>query len=445
MPIRAPIGALVGALLLLAWLGSAAAQVRIDPWQGADVAFVTPAGRLAVTAAGRGGDAQVRLLGDEDRRYQFPAWSPQGDRIAAIGSGADDGAVQVFAADGSRRTLYAGGPTRAPFYLYWSPDGGTVSFLSGHPEGGIALRLAPTAAGDPDGAGNGERADGAALEPFALGSPFYWQWTADGDRLLLHSGLAGPRARFGFSDADADTLAVNLDTPGFFQAPALSADGRFLAYGTLGSGGVRRLTVRPLVDAGGIDEAGEVRQLNHQGLVALGWSPREPRLAFTAPPVPAPHFFGPLMLLDARDGLLEEVDPGPVLGFFWSPDGRHLAYLTPRGRGGGAQAGAGAELQRVVRPAQAGATLLRLKVVRVTVPSPTPRTLASFTPTPLFLTQFLPFFDQYALSHRLWSPAGDALVLPMLDEARRSWVTVVDLSGRRQVLAEGDMPFWRTP
>jgi TolB protein len=54
----------------------------------------------------------------------------------------------------------------------------------------------------------------------------------------------------------------------------------------------------------------------------------------------------------------------------------------------------------------------------------------------------LPYFDQYALSHRLWSPDSSALVLPIQvqDEAR---IFVVPVSGGQpQEIAVGDMAFW---
>jgi TolB protein len=68
--------------------------------------------------------------------------------------------------------------------------------------------------------------------------------------------------------------------------------------------------------------------------------------------------------------------------------------------------------------------------------------LHSWRPTQLFLEQFLPFFDQYALSHLIWSPTSDALVLPVqLDEA--SHITVVPLGQTpSRVLDSGAMPAW---
>ena len=61
--------------------------------------------------------------------------------------------------------------------------------------------------------------------------------------------------------------------------------------------------------------------------------------------------------------------------------------------------------------------------------------------SPLFLNQYLPFFDEYARSHRLWSPASDALVVPVL-EAGRSVLTVYGLDGSVRTLGPGDMPVW---
>ncbi len=66
-----------------------------------------------------------------------------------------------------------------------------------------------------------------------------------------------------------------------------------------------------------------------------------------------------------------------------------------------------------------------------------------FSPSRQWLGQFLPFFDQYARSHRVWSSGGDAVVLPMRDADGLPVVTVVGLDGTTSVIGRGDMPFWR--
>jgi TolB protein len=93
------------------------------------------------------------------------------------------------------------------------------------------------------------------------------------------------------------------------------------------------------------------------------------------------------------------------------------------------------------QPAQRGRPALRLWVVDVASGQQQP--LLSFRPSAIFLSQFIPFFDQYALSHRLWSPASDALVLPMMDGNGNSAIHVVSVESSEVTrVAEGTMAFW---
>ncbi len=66
--------------------------------------------------------------------------------------------------------------------------------------------------------------------------------------------------------------------------------------------------------------------------------------------------------------------------------------------------------------------------------------IAIFEPTRSFVEQFLPFFDQYARSHRVWSPASDALVFSVLGPDGVGTVTRFGLDGSVTPLAQGEMP-----
>jgi TolB protein len=74
--------------------------------------------------------------------------------------------------------------------------------------------------------------------------------------------------------------------------------------------------------------------------------------------------------------------------------------------------------------------------------------ITTFEPVDIFVNQFLPFFDQYAKSHRIWSPDSNALVLPMLGFRNTgeptAYVHVVSTDWRvpKRVIAEGLMAFW---
>lgn len=385
------------------------------------LAFIDSYGQLATIAAD--GSNLRTLTAREDEIFQFPAWSPLDDRIAVIGASRDGGTLYVAEDSdaGVLEPLYTDAQ-QAPFYLYWSPDASTISFLANHPEASIALHLADVTAGE--------------SRLHAFGSPFYWQWSADAQDMFVHTGLTGDGAKLTFlgtEPAGDDALAnsKNVDTPGLFRAPGLSASGDYLAYAKRNPVGISQVIIQNHPD----NDSAVNRELNHEGLSAFAWSPTRDLLAITSPEIASPHSFGPLRIIDATTGDLETVTDDTVLAFFWSPDGQYLAYFTPvRARGDGV-ANAGDEFY-----AQTGNILFDVLVVDVaTLES---RYLYSFTPTQVFVGQFLPFFDQYALSHRVWSPDSDALALSVVEDGRAQ-VAVVPLEGSPQLIAEGTMPFWR--
>lgn len=420
-------GLLVASLVtLLVGISAGVAQCAAPcPELTSRIAYVTPFGQLAVVDPSAG---EPRLISPVGVTYQFPAFSPDGTRIAAIGVADGEGMVSIFGGPETRQAYRSA--AEPPIYLYWAPDGASLSFIAARPESGLGFHIADL--------------DGTA-RLVATGSPFYWAWDHDAASLLAHVGLTGEGSRLAFADPDTGIAEGDLDPPGFFQAPGISPSGRFIAYATVAPGGDRRVVVasHPFV-------AGEVvrREFSHQGFAMLGWNPVSDVVAVMSPPQAAPHWFGPIQVLDAADGLLEPVVDGVALAFFWSPDGTKLAWLSPV---------AAPDVQQVVdtrtgsqgvgdslpSPAQQASVRLRLHVVDIDgLQSGVPRTLTTFAPSAAFVNQFLPFFDQYALSHRIWSPNSDALALPMIGSDGVTRVVVVDLDGTQREVAQGDMPAW---
>ena len=204
------------------------------------IAFIDLEGRLA-TIAPDGSD--LRVLSEAGQVVQFPAWSPDGDKLAAIAvdTAADANSAAVYAftdtpADASGTSESAApaelyrSAEEPPIYLYWSPDGETVAFIanrSGADGGGtLGLHLASLQKG--------------SSRLLATGNPFYWDWSADGSSLFIHTGFTGEGARLTFIDAEGDAnvatgggaeqTQANLAQPGFFQAPGISPSGRYVAY-----------------------------------------------------------------------------------------------------------------------------------------------------------------------------------------------------------------------
>ena len=59
------------------------------------------------------------------------------------------------------------------------------------------------------------------------------------------------------------------------------------------------------------------------------------------------------------------------------------------------------------------------------------------------MNQVLPYFDQYALSHRVWAPDGSAILLPVIGDDGAESLAVLPADGSAaRTLAPGSMGFW---
>jgi WD40 repeat protein len=398
------------------------------PSGGGRIAVVDGAGHLRTVDAAGGAERRYDLAGLPSG---FPAWSPDGEHLATVA--VDGGDTALFVLDDAPSAATSGGlpdpvyrsPDEAPFYLYWSPDGRQLTFLTTEPDG-LALRAVP--------------ADGSSPDAIVRrGAPMYWAWTAD-DRILLHAGGDGPDAyvgELGLNGSESRRAAV---VPGQFQAPAVSADGQRRAY--VISTAEPEPDIRSMVILVEDGRDGSIRRVAVRGPTALGWSPGQGGLGFIAPRQRDGLPVGSLEILDPASSQPRLLLDGDVLAFFWSPDGSAVAALAlptgqprqvasiralPDGASRPAAAAEGDTLELSIVAADDGAVLLQ-RPVRL---------------SETFVNQLLPYFDQYALSHHLWAPDSSALVLPLVDDAGQPQVTIVPRDGGEpRFLGDGAIAFW---
>jgi hypothetical protein len=128
------------------------------------------------------------------------------------------------------------------------------------------------------------------------------------------------------------------------------------------------------------------------------------------------------------------------VGFWWSPDGTTIAALR-------------------VQPVATTASLMSSTAASSAVPSPAPgateirllfvdaasgkiRSQSVVQPGQLFVDQFMTYFDQYALSHRLWAPDSSSFLLPVVDRGGATRVEVAFPNGDPPHMIKGVIGFW---
>ena len=369
--------------------------------------------------------------------FGFPAWSPDGSRIAVTGQDADDAAIYVFkVATNDQPTIVYRSQDRPPFYLYWTPDGRSVTFLATEATS-ISLRIAPADGSAPlDGTGPGSI--------LRTGAPLYFDWVNAGS-LLLHVGL-GSDAFVGEVAPDGAAIEPPLPGTGIFRSASVSPDGRHVAYVRSETGLTGRLVV-----------ASRDRSVTHElpvvGPAAFVFDPTGDRLAAIAADKPVDPTVGlpvgPLRIMDPTTGATRMLLDAPIVAFFWSPDGRTIATIQAAAPGDdNVAAGPGFILAGAVEPrswAAAGALApgIAARLTFVDVSSGQTRADRVIRLADHFVNQLLPYFDQYALSHRLWSPDSESLLIPLVSATGRNQLVVVPADGSDpRAIADGDKGFW---
>jgi len=355
-------------------------------------------------------DEAVPLTEDAVRgskMYAWPTWANDG-RLAFFGTSRvpdDRYQLGIFLqrAPGEVERLYSAADE---FFTYasWAPadcpagDCRDLALLYTAASGNLALRRV--------------RVDGeVSIEELSEGGPHYWDWSPDGASMLW--------ARFGTElsiyDADSNAIAQTFDDRlGFQRAVDWSpVDDRLLAA-------VRAPGRRNDLIIFDKDERLVLAE-GFRGPVSFEWSPDGAQVAYLDEQRTT------LTVADAQTGAPVATAPDDAFAFFWSPDSARLAYLTISQPGQDVLASLQSEPPRlqwvIYSPATGAATRL-----------------ATFFPTRETI-YYLQFFDQFARSHRLWSPDSRYLTYGEVLRDGRSVVSLLDTTSQDapRTLMEGQI------
>jgi Tol biopolymer transport system component len=281
--------------------------------------------------------------------------------------------------------------------LGWSPDSRWLVFLAAS-ESGASYGFYRVAA------------EGGQLTLLDAGVPYGWAWSPKSQEVAIHAGsvFGGLAAnRLAFLDVE-EVLEEGLGLPsGVFGAPSWSSDGRKIVVATLAQDHNRiYVTNRALTEGTALADL--------DGQVELMLSPRDDKLAYVLQDEEGARLYVldvPARLTSraneavaaeasAQVGKLLSGDDA-VAAFFWSPDGKRIAFFVPQL----VSLGEGEEAQQALV-----LTLKFSEVARATV-----REAVTFFPTSAFLSM-IQGFGQYAQALRIWSPDSRNVVYAGLDE-----------------------------
>lgn len=362
--------------------------------------------------------ARVALRADQGSvENGWPTFSPDGEKLAYVSTQPDEEqpsfAVNFYDFGKRYSVKVFASADRRPIYLFWLPDSRSISFLLAE-RAGLSLLVA-------------KAAEDAPTRVLMTGIPLYYDFNHAQNRLVVHASSTGglhaeQTTLLSLTDKEETVERVLAQGRAPFKSPAWSRDGRHLAY--VAARGDKAVLYVAEADGSGAKAMAALPE----GDSSFVWSPDSRHIAFATGEFDSSFTFHGIELLDIADGTMRELSKDPVSAYFFSPDARRLAYIGSPAR----------------KPYYTW-HLIDLASGRSTH-------LANFITTREESLAYR-YFEQMALSHRIWAPDSSAITFAgviVTGEPRRAtgpappptvWVVPADRSAPVAV-GQGVLAFW---
>lgn len=405
-------------IVLLGWSLSVAAQNRtlFIPGQiayvGRDFNVYTVTGGTHTALTDDAG-----ITGTSIRYYRYPTWATDG-RLAYVASETAYGGERrhstiVFVShdvETPARLVYAT-ETESFIYAYWAPRGcgdgcyDLAALFGDYATNDVVLKLI--------------RDDGstASVIPVGRADSLYFTWSPNGRQLAWQRDGAAVEVY----DVSAHSISNIIPVvPGGFFAPGWSPIDDRLLISIESQPGTDLVvtangTVTPLVT--GLD-----------GFVRFAWSPDGNQIAYKVAG-------RPLTIIDAvTSEVIARSHTTDVYAFFWAPNSRAVAYVSPPDQ---------PEAFNAKPSGQQESTTPDLSWSVLDVAAQTVRRYGTFRPTAEQIYLFT-YFDQFAQSHRIWSPDSRQIVYSEIDAQGQPQIMLLDTQSNVVPLsiAQGYFAVW---
>ncbi len=368
-----------------------------------------------------------------NRRYLYPTWSTDG-RLAffCCDPAAQQPVLEAYVLhtpDATPRMIYQA-DGEGFTYANWSPVDNCISgpacrqlgvLIAQTTEAGFKVELIEDSP---------ENTETSLHTSIGTGAPFYFSWNPDGSQMVWHRNNDQIDVYHVEKQSIVDSLKISA---GGFAAPMWSPvnDQILIANGSPDASTLNLITLqqfRPTVLA-------EDPAL----FTAFNWSPDGQMIAYRT--LQSDVYSG-VNVIDAASGESINRTRDHAIAFFWSPDSTKIAYISLIELS--QSQSAARDFNRHVSQLNQQGSGYALAWTVFSIADGSIEYFDPFIPTSE-MVYILSYFDQFAQSHRLWSPDSRYLVYSEVIEQSSAQVTILDTedpSALPFAVAEGTLGIW---